>query len=171
MSLPGNCRCEPEEIFELADRALTPEKERMVLSHLDQCPECYELYKRETQLSSCLESLNFSEPCSVRAKVAMALPTRPLKARLLWALLAVAMLSAALFALIVSGANPVVFVVDAMMVFWGSASVLTDVLDTVFAVAGGTLVVVLAVGALLDLLLAAVLVSVNRRRTRQTRQV
>ena len=171
MSLPGNCGCEPEEIFELADRALTPEKERLVRSHLDQCPECYELYERETQLSSCLESLSFSEPCSVRARVAMALPTRPLKARLLWALLAVAMLSTALFALIASGANPVVFVVDAMAIFWGSASVLTDVLDTVLAVAGGTLVAVLAVGAFLDLLLAAVFVSVNRRRTRQTRQV
>lgn len=171
MSLQGGCGCEPEEIFELADQTLTPERERMVRSHLQQCPECYDLYKRERQLNSCLESLSFFEPRSVRTKVAIALPTRPLKARLLWASLAGVLLSAALFALFVSGANPVVFVVDAMTVFWGSASVLADMLDTVLAVAGGTLLVVLAVGAFLDLLLAAVLVSVNRRRTRQTRQV
>lgn len=171
MSLPAGCGCEPEEIFELADRALTPERERAVRDHLKQCPGCYELYERETRLNSCLKSLSFSEPRSVCAGVAMALPTRPLKARLLWALLAGILLSAALFALVASGTNPVVFVVDAMAIFWGSASVLTELLNTVLAVAGGTLLAVLAVGAFLDLLLAAVFVSVNRRRTRQTRQV
>ena len=165
--MSGGCGCEPEEIFELADRALTPEREQRVRDHLKQCLGCRELYRRETRLNSCLESLSFSEPRSVRAGVAMALPTRPLKARLLWALLAGILLSTALFALFLNGVNPVVFVVDAMTLFWGSASVLTDVLDTVLAVAGGTLLAALAVGALLDLLLAAVLVSVNRRRTRQ----
>ena len=171
MSLSGSCGCEPEEIFELADKALTPEREKAVRDHLQQCPGCYDLYERETRLNSCLKSLSFSEPRSVCAGVAMALPTRPLKARLLWALLAGVLLSMALFALVVSGTSPVVFVVDAMALFWGSASVLTNVLDTVLAVAGGMLLVALAVGALLDLLLAGVLVSVNRRRTRQTRQV
>ena len=170
MSLPQNCGCEPEEIFELADRALTPEKEREVRAHLERCPECRGLYERETRLNSRLKSLNFSEPRSVCAGVAMALPTRPLKARLLWALLAGVLLSAALFALGLNGVNPAVFVVDAMTVFWGSASVLTDVLDTALAVGGGTLLIALAVGALVDLLLAAVLLSVLRRRTRQTRQ-
>lgn len=171
MSLPeglsGGCGCNPEEIFELADRALTPEREQRVREHLEQCPECHELYRRETRLNSCLKSLSFSEPCSVRAGVAMALPTRPLKARMLWALLAVVLLSTALFALGINGINPAVFVVDAMTLFWGSASMLTDVFDTVLAVAGGTLLAALAVGAVLDLLLAAVLMSVVRRRTRQ----
>ncbi|MGB3634939.1 MAG: zf-HC2 domain-containing protein [Rubrobacteraceae bacterium] len=167
MSLPGGCGCEPEEIFELADQALTPERERAVRSHLEQCPGCYELYKRETDLNSCLESLSFSEPRSVCAGVAMALPTRPLKARLLWTLLAVMLLSTALFALGVNGVNPAAFVVDAMTMFWGSAAMITDVLDTVLAIAGGTLLTVLAVGALIDLLLAAIFVSVFRRRTRQ----
>ncbi len=167
MSLPGNCGCEPEEIFELADRALTPEREREVWSHLKRCPECHELYKRETQLNSCLRSLSFYEPRSVCEGVAMALPTRPLKARLLWTFLAGVLLSTALFALGISGVNPAVFVVDAMTVFWSSASMLTDVLDTVLAVAGGALLVALVVGALIDLLLAAIFVSVFRRRTRQ----
>jgi anti-sigma factor RsiW len=165
--LQDGCGCEPEEIFEFADRALTPEREQRVRAHLEQCPECHELYKRETRLNSCLKSLSFSEPCSVRAGVAMALPTRPLKARLLWTLLAGVLLSTALFALGINGVNPAVFIVDAMTMFWGSASMLTDLLDTVLAVAGGVLLGALAVGAVLDLLLAAVLMSVVRRRTRQ----
>ena len=166
MSPPGNCGCEPEEIFELADRALTPERERAVRSHLEQCPGCHELYEREAKLNACLKSLSFSEPRSVCGSVAMALPTRPLKARLLWALVAAVLLSAALSALVFSGVNPAVFLVDAMTLFWGSASVLTDVVDTVLTIAGGALLVVLAVGALLDLLLAGVLVSVTRRTRR-----
>lgn len=167
MSLPGGCGCEPEEIFELADRALTPEKERLVRAHLEQCPGCCELYRRETRLNSCLKSLSFTEPRSVREGVAMALPTRPLKARLLWALLAGIMLSVALFALGVSGTNPAVFVVDTMTMFWSSASMLTDMLDTVLAAVGGVILIALVVGAMLDLLLAAVLLSVVRRRARQ----
>lgn len=167
MSRTEGCGCEPEEIFELADRALTPERERDVRFHLEQCPGCHELYKRETDLNSCLESLSFSEPNSVCGQVAMALPTRPLKARLLWTVLAVVLLSTALFALGVNGLNPAVFVVDAMSMFWGSAAMISDVLDTVLAVAGGVLLIALAVGALMDLLLAAVLLKAARHRTRQ----
>lgn len=166
MSLKGNCGCEPEEVFSLADRALTPEREEEVRDHLGQCPGCRELYEREVRLNSCLRSLSFSEPRSVREGVAMALPTRPLKARLLWAALAAFLLSVALFALGLSGTNPAVFVADAMAMFWSSAAVLADVLDTVLAVAGGMLLVALAVGALIDLLLVGVLLSVVRRRTR-----
>lgn len=166
MSLPRDCGCDPEEIFGLADRALTPERELRVREHLGRCPGCYELYERETRLNACLASLNFSEPRSIREGVAMALPTRPLKVRLLWALLAALLLSVALFALGLSGTNPAVFVVDAMTVFWSSASVISDLLDTVVAAAGGMILAALAVGALLDLLLALVLVSVVRRRTR-----
>ncbi len=166
MNSPGNCGCEPEEIFELADRALTPERERTVRAHLEQCPGCYELYEREAKLNACLKSLSFSEPRSVCGPVAMALPTRPLKARLLWASVAAILLSAALSALAFSGVNPAVFLVDAMTLFWGSASVLTDVVNTVLTIAGGALLVVLAVGALLDLLLAGVFVSVTRRTRR-----
>lgn len=166
MSLPGGCGCSPEQVFELADRSLTPEREKEVLEHLERCPECLALYKRETRLNACLESLSFSEPRSVCEGVAMALPTRPLKARLMWAALAAFLLSIALFALGLSGTNPAVFVADAMAMFWSSAAVLADVLDTVLAVAGGTLLVALAVGALIDLLLVGVLLSVARRRTR-----
>lgn len=166
MSLPGGCGCSPEQVFELADRSLTPEREKEVLEHLERCPECLALYKRETRLNACLESLSFSEPRSVCEGVAMALPTRPLKARLMWTLLASGLLSIALFALVISGINPAVFLVDTMTMFWGSASVLTGLLGTVLAVAGGTLLVALAVGALIDLLLVGVLLSVVRRRTR-----
>lgn len=167
MSRPEGCGCEPEEIFELADRALTPERERDVRLHLEQCPGCYEAYQRETRMNYCLKSMSFSESNSVCGQVAMALPTRPLKARLVWAFLAVTLLSTALFALWVTGINPAVFVVDSMSMFWGTASMLADVLDIVLAIAGGALFVALAVGALVDLLLAAVLLKVSRHRTRQ----
>lgn len=167
MSLPRDCNCDPEQIFELTDRALTPEKEKEIRAHLKRCPNCQAVYKRETELNACLRSLDFPRPRSVREGVAMALPTRPLKARLLWALLAGILLSTALVALGTNGLNPAVFVVDAMTMFWSSASTLRDLLDIVLAVAGGTLLIALAVGAMLDLLLAAVLISVVRRRTRE----
>lgn len=166
MSPSGNCSCEPEEIFELADRALTPEREREVRAHLGHCPECHDLYERETRLSSCLNSWSFSEPPSVRANVVMALPTRPLKVRLAWALVAGVLLSVALFVLGSNGINPAVFAVDAMAVFWSSTSMITDVLGGVLAAAGGALLAALAFGAVLDLLLAVIFLSV-RRRTRQ----
>ncbi|CAN5757438.1 hypothetical protein BH23ACT11_BH23ACT11_14280 [soil metagenome] len=167
MSLPGGCGCEPEEIFELADRSLTPEREQKLRDHMELCPECHELYQREKRLNICLKSISFSGSRSVREGVAMALPTRPLKARLLWASMAAIMLGTALFALGLNGINPVAYLVDAMTVFWTSASMLADVVGTVLAIAGGALLVVLVVGAVLDLVLAAVFMSVLRRRTRQ----
>lgn len=167
MSRRRNCGCEPEEIFELADRSLTPDRERRIREHLERCPECYEVYKREKRLNSCLKTLSFSEPRSVREGVAMALPTRPVKARLLWTLLAGVLLSTALFALNMNGVNPAAFVVNEMTMFWSPASMLRDLLGTVLAVAGSALLIALAVGALLDLLLAVILMTVVRRRTRQ----
>ena len=170
MSLPRDRRrdrkCDPEHVFELADGGLTPDQEKELRGHLEHCSGCCALYEREVELNARLGGLEFSRPRSVCEGVAMALPTRPLKARLLWALLAVALLSAALVALALNGATPAAFVMDAMTVFWSSASVLGDVLDTVLAAVGGALLVALAVGAVLDLLLAAVLLSVVRRRTR-----
>ncbi|MGF1470257.1 MAG: zf-HC2 domain-containing protein [Rubrobacteraceae bacterium] len=167
MSLPHGYSCDPEKIFEFADGALPPEREREIRLHLDQCPECRSLYERETTLNSCLCNLNISRPRSVCEGVAMALPTRPLKARLLWALLAGILLSTALIALGANGVNPAVFVANAMAMFWGSAAMLRDVLDSVLTMAGGTLLIALAVGAFLDLLLAAVLLAAARGRTRQ----
>lgn len=171
MSAPrsAGCNCDPEMVFELADRALGPGREREVRRHLDVCPGCRELYEREVRLNDCLGSLEFHEANarSVRESVAMALPTRPVKARLLWALLAVGLLGMALFALGLQGANPAAFVMDAVETFQGASMILNDVLGTTLTTAGSVILIALAVGAVLDLLLAAVLFAVVRRRTRE----
>ena len=165
---PG-CNCDPEVVFELADRALATGREREVRRHLDVCPGCRELYEREVRLSDCLGSLKLSGPNhrSVRESVVMALPTRPVKARLLWALVGVGLLVTALFALATQGMNPTAFVVDSVEIFQGASMALASVLDTVLAAAGSVILLALAVGAVLDLLLAAILLSVVRRRTRE----
>ena len=125
--MSGARRCDPEVIFELADGALGPERAREIRDHLEACPDCRELYEKELELSAFLGSLELAEPRSVCPGVAMALPTRPLKARLLWATLALALLLVA---------------------------------------AGPVLLAALAVGALLDLSLAAALLWMTRRRAR-----
>ena len=167
MSLPPGYNCDPEEVFALADRALTPRREREIREHMNSCAECRKMYEKETQLNSCLKSLDFSGVCSVRERVVMALPTRPLKVRLLWALLSGVLLLVALFALMSSGVNPAMFFMGSMEVFWSTTAMLTDLLDTAVSIAGGTILVALAVGAFLDLLLVTVLLSVSRRRTRE----
>ncbi len=97
----------------------------------------------------------------------MALPTRPLKARFLWAALALALLLAASLALSIDGTNPVAFAVNALDVFWGLVSGFTDLLSTVFIATGTVLLSALAVGALLDILIAATVLVLTRRRTRE----
>ncbi len=167
MSLPPGCKCDPEEVFALADQALTPQREHEMRNHVSSCPECRALYEKETQLNSCLKSLDFSGACSVRERVVMALPTRPLKVRLLWALLSGSLLLLALFALALNGVNPATFLMGSMEIFWSTTAMLTDLLDTAVSIAGGTILAALAVGAFLDLLLVTVLLSVSRRRARE----
>ena len=165
---PGR-NCDPEVVFELAERTLGPGREREVRRHLDACPDCRNLYEREMRINEHLGSLKFSEADqrSVCESVAMALPTRPVKARLVWALLAVGLLATALFALVSQGTNPATFVMDAVGNFQGASVMLTDVFGAALAAAGSVILGALAVGAVLDLLLAAVLFSVVRRRTRE----
>jgi hypothetical protein len=158
--------CDPQAIFELTDDALGPERAREIRAHLEACPGCRELYERELELSAFLGSMELAEPRSVCQGVAMALPTRPLKARLLWAVLALALLLAASLASSLDGTHPAVFVVNALGVFWGVVSGFADVAMTLLVAAGPVLLVALVVGALLDLLLAAVLLWTTRRRTR-----
>src|ERR671917_936886 len=157
-------RCDPQVIFELADGTLGPERAREVRDHLPACPGCRELYEKEQKLNAFLDSLEVAESRSVCPGVVMALPTRPLKARLLWAALALALLLAASLALILGGTHPAVFAVNALGVFWGVVSGFADVAQTILVAAGPVLLVALAVGALLDLTLAAALLWTTRRR-------
>ncbi len=161
------CRCDPETIFELADGALGPGRGREIRAHLNDCPGCRKLYEKELELNSYLRSMEFAQPRSVCPGVAMALPTRPLKARLLWAALALALLLVASLALSLDGTNPMGFAVSALGVFWSFVSGFADVVQAVLVVAGPVLLVALAAGALLDLLLAAALLRTTRRRARE----
>jgi anti-sigma factor RsiW len=160
-------RCDPQVIFELADGALGPERAREVRAHLEACPGCRELYEKEQELNAFLDSLEFAESRSVCPGVVMALPTRPLKARLLWATLALTLLVVASLALSLDGTNPAVFAVNALGVFWGLVSGFTDVAQTILVAAGPIIFVALVVGALLDLALAAALLWTTRRRARE----
>jgi predicted anti-sigma-YlaC factor YlaD len=160
-------RCDPEAVFELADGSLVPERERKIRSHLRGCAGCRTLYERELRLNASLGSLEFEEPRSVCRGVAMALPTRSTKARLLWAALAVVLLLATSVAMIPYGANLAVLLIDAMNVFWGFAAGFADVIQVVFAAVGQALLIALAIGAFVDLSLAAVYLGVSRRRARE----
>ncbi len=159
-------RCDPQVIFELADGALGPQRAREVRDHLEACPGCRRLYEKELELSAFLDSLELAEPRSVCPGVAMALPTRPLKARLLWATLALALLLVASLALSLDGTHPAVFAVNALGAFWDIVSAFADVAQTVVVAAGPIIFVALVVGALLDLVLAVALLWTTRRRTR-----
>ncbi len=163
MSTPR--RCDPEAVFELADGALGARRAHEVRAHLHECFDCRGLYERELELGALLRSSELAEPRSrsVCPVVAMALPTRPLKARLLWASLALVLLLGASAALSLDGANPMVYAATSLEVFWGLVSGFADVARTALAAVGPILLVALAVGALLDLCLAAFLLVVRRR--------
>lgn len=167
MNARPECRCDPEAVFELADGALGPERERELRAHLGRCPGCRALYESELELNASLGSLEFEEPRSVCRVVAMALPTRSLKIRLAWAGLATILLLLASLALSLDGTNPAVFAVDALVVFWSFVSGAADVVRVLLAAVGPALLVAFAVGALLDLIIAAVYLSVSRRRARE----
>jgi predicted anti-sigma-YlaC factor YlaD len=161
-------RCDPEAVFELADGTLGAQRGREIRAHLEECPVCRELYERELELNALLRTSELAEPRSrsVCPVVAIALPTRPLKARLLWASLALILLLVASLALSLDGANPMVYAATALGVFWGVVSGFADVARTVLTAAGPILLGALAVGALIDLFLAAFL-WVARRRARE----
>jgi hypothetical protein len=65
------------------------------------------------------------------------------------------------------GTNPAVFAVNALDVFWGLVSGFVDVISAVFVATGTVLLGALAVGALLDLLIAATVLLLTRRHTRE----
>ena len=97
----------------------------------------------------------------------MALPTRSTKARALWAGLAVVLLLATSVAMMLYGANLAVLLIDAMNVFWGFVAGFADVIQVVFSAVGQALLIALAIGAFVDLVIAAVYLGVSRGRARE----
>jgi predicted anti-sigma-YlaC factor YlaD len=159
--------CDPEPIFELADGSLDPEREREVRTHLRECQDCRSLYERELRLNASLGSLDFEQPRSVCPGVAMALPTRSLRARMLWAGLAIVLLLTTSVTMMLGGSNLAAFFMEAVGVFWGFVAGMADVVQVGFAVVGPALLLALAVGAVVDLAIAAVYLAVSRRRARE----
>ena len=162
---PFDCSCDPEKVFELADGGLSVEQEREVREHLASCPGCRELYERERDLSVFLSSLDFSSihSRSVCPSVAMALPTRSLGARVLWGLLAGALLVAALVSLELNGTEPVILTMSLLSACWGLIVGSTEVTRAVFSAAGSTILLALVLGALADVLIALTVVFVRNR--------
>ncbi|MDQ3860568.1 MAG: zf-HC2 domain-containing protein [Actinomycetota bacterium] len=167
-NIPFDCGCDPEKVFELADGGLSVDQEREVREHLASCPGCRELYERERDLSACLGSLDFSRMPrrSVCQSVAMALPTRSLRARVLWGLLAGALLVAALVSLELHGREPVIPVMSILSACWGLMVGSTELTRAVFSAAGTTILLALALGTLADVLIALTVVFIRNRGRR-----
>ena len=169
MNASGGCGCDPEKIFELADGHLNPEQGREIHEHLNSCPGCRELYERELDLNTFLRSLDFSSVCtrSVSQGVMMALPTRSVGARLLWGVLAGALLVAALVSLELNGTEPVILVMSTLSACWGFIAGSAELVRAILAAAGTSILLVLALGALADVLIALAVVSLRRGRRAQ----
>jgi hypothetical protein len=167
------CGCDPEKVFEFADGGgseLSPEQERKMREHLASCPGCRELYERELDLNAFLSSLDFSGGCSrsVSRGVAMALPTRSLGIRVLWGLLAGALLIVAFASSGFDGTKPVILTMSAVGACWDLLAGSVAVARMVFVTAGPAILLVLALGALADLLIVfAVLFASRYRRARE----
>ena len=126
-----------------------------------------ELYDRELRLNASLGSLKFREPRSVCRPVAMALPTRSPRARLLWAGLAIVLLLTTSVTMMLGGTDFAALFVETISVFWGFVAGLADVIRVVLAAFGPALLIALAAGAFVDLVMLAVYLSVTRRRARE----
>jgi hypothetical protein len=172
----GEARCcEAEEIFELCEGSLEPEREREVVSHLRVCPECRGTYRRETSLSAALSGSGRGREegaggatganrrrTGTASSVAMAIPTRSAAVRAVWGAGALALLAAALVSISLRSVQPVAFSTDLMAACWGLISGLSDAAAIVLAVSGWTILVALIVGVLADVLIAATLLAVAR---------
>ncbi len=161
--------CNPEKVFEFADRGsegFDPEQKQKMQEHLACCTECRELYERELNLNAFLASLDLAEVCACRSisqHVVMALPTRSTWVRVLWGLLACALLVMVFVSLKANGTEPIILATSTLGACWGFIAGLAKVARSVFATAGPILLLVLALGALVDLLIALTVLSVSRR--------
>jgi hypothetical protein len=176
MSHPGEADprvCNPEKVFELADQDAAAEslevgEERELRNHLARCRECCELYERELDLNAFLSSLDFQAGSrSVHRGVAMSLPTRSAGGRVMWGLLAVVLLLAALSSLELEAAQPIMLSMGILGAFWAMISSSVEVLIAIVDAAGLTILLLLVLGALADLLIALAVVFSRRRRAQE----
>ncbi len=176
MNHPGKAGprgCDPEKVFELADRdaaeSLDAREEWEVRDHLARCGECRELYERELDLSAFLGSLDFSRASSrsVHRGVAMALPTRSAGGRIIWGLLAAVLLVTALASLEFEATQPVMLAMGILSAFWALISSSVEVVTAIVDAAGLTILLLLVLGGLADVLIALAVVLSRRRRAQE----
>lgn len=175
-ALSGTVCCEQEEIFEFCEGTLQPVHARRVRDHLKQCANCRSLYEQEASLSAALshpeadrgETSNPKRTSHARPmvshRVAMALPTRSVIAKVVWGGGAAALLVMALISLSLHSVQPFTFITHFMGICWGLASGISDAADILMAVSGQTILVALVVGALVDALIVATLLVAARWR-------
>lgn len=166
--------CGSEEIFEFCEGTLEPARAREMRDHLRSCSRCRSLYEQEISLSaalSCAESREEErrgEFARARAgasqRVAMALPTRSVAAKVMWGGGAAALLTMALISLSLHSVQPFTFITHFMGVCWGLTSGISDAAGILLTVSGSTILIALAVGALVDALIAATLLIAARWR-------
>ncbi|MBV9455373.1 MAG: hypothetical protein JOZ19_14870 [Rubrobacter sp.] len=163
--------CDPEKIFELADTSSDPdrlalEQERKIQEHLASCSGCRELYEHELDLNNFLHYLAFSElrPRSVSRGVVMALPTRSVEVRILWGLLATALLAVVFVSLEFTSTEPVFLAMSILSTCWGFIVGAADATREIFVTVGPIILYVLALGALADVFVAFVIIFLRRRR-------
>ncbi|WP_119068945.1 anti-sigma factor family protein [Rubrobacter indicoceani] len=180
--IPHGC-CDPEEIFDLAEGTLSPERRHFVRGHLDSCSECAARYRREVALSEGFSSgiaAGVAAPSgpalkgasSVGREVAMCLPTRSLVARLMWGALAVGILIVTTLALSFGGENPIFILASGVESLFGYISAASNVSTLFLALVAPFVLVALGVGFFVDLLIAGAVYSLVRgtRSTEHTRE-
>lgn len=166
--------CGPEEIFEFCEGMLEPARAREMRDHLRNCSRCRSFYEQEMSLSAALSSPEVREgewpgesggaQAGVSHRVAMALPTRSVAAKIMWGAGAAALLVMALISLALHAVQPFTFVTHFMGVCWGFISGVSDAAGIILTVSGSTILIALLVGAFMDVLIAATLVVAARWR-------
>lgn len=97
----------------------------------------------------------------------MSLPTRSAGGRVMWGLLAVVLLLAALSSLELEAAQPIMLSMGILGAFWALISSSVEVLIAIVDAAGLTILLLLVLGALADLLIALAVVFSRRRRAQE----
>ncbi|TCJ15663.1 hypothetical protein E0L93_12675 [Rubrobacter taiwanensis] len=165
-----SCPYGEEDIFQLVEGELDPGRRRALRAHLRGCAACRERYERELMLSDSLRSLGRSElreTPSIACQVAMALPTRSGRARIMWTLFGAVLFALAVVALELRDVSLITAGMEVLGFSWGVASGLAGMLRIFFTAAGSFILLALAVGALIDLGIAAGWILFRRRRARE----
>lgn len=169
---PGGC-CDPEEIFELVEGTLEPEERRLIRAHLETCTNCRDRYEREVSLNAGLCSGTPGNPqaggatnciASVSREVALRIPTRSRLARLMWGMLAIGILITTTLALGFGGDNPIFMATGGTQTVLDYVSAVSDVSALLLALIAPFVLIALAVGFLVDLVIAGIVFSALRRR-------